>query len=148
VYEALLAIINGDEIGSWRSGATRVILLMGDAPPHEEGDDTSYYSGHDHQYTASDVISAAKSKNVIICAIVVSGDLEAEEKFAELADGTGCEAFTVEEADEVSEKIEDVVDIAIEEAKDDADDDSDFSCCFGWASGSATKLVGYVTNIF
>lgn len=144
VYEALMAVINGDEVGSWRSGATKVIMLMGDAPPHEEGDSASY------KYTASEVISAANAKGVIICTIVVSGDTTAEEKFAELAEGTGCKAFEVEEAEEVSDKIGEVVDIAIEEAESDVDDDDDsgYNCCFGWVSSNAAKLTGWVAGIF
>jgi len=149
VYEALMAIINGDEVGSWRSGATRVIMLMGDAPPHEEGDSASYV------YTADEVISAAKAKDVMICTVVVSGDADAEEKFAKLAEGTGCTAYSIDEAEAASEKIEKVVEEAVEKAEEDVDDDvsdddnEDFKCCFlDMITSSATKISGFFGKIF
>ncbi len=148
IYEALKYTISDDIAGSWRSDATKVVLLMGDARPHEEGD------GGDYLYTAPEVIKIAKSNDVIICTIAVDAgnfgyDDDPRPKFAELAEGTGCEAFEVEDVTEVSAKVKDVVEIAVDKADDDAGDGDDFECCFlSWISGSATRISGFFGKIF
>jgi len=154
VYEALKYTIVDDIAGSWRSSATKVIMLMGDARPHEEDD------GGDYLYTAPDVIKIAKSNDVIICTIAVDVNFGTEDypnyndprpKFEELAKGTGCEAFEVEDVADVSSKVKDVVDIAVDKADDDVsdDDDEDFKCCFlDMITGSATRISGFFSRIF
>ena len=52
VYYALIRAIDGNDLGGWRSGRVdRVIMLVGDAPPHDP--ETPY------GYTTSDVAEAA-----------------------------------------------------------------------------------------
>ena len=112
VYEALLRAIDSDNVGGWRSGVTKIIILMGDAPPHEVGDGSQY------KYTASDVIAAAEAADPVgVHSIVVGDDPDAAVKFQELATGTGGSFYTAENADDAAAKIQDAVEASVEEAQ-------------------------------
>ncbi|NQE45318.1 hypothetical protein C5S31_04765 [ANME-1 cluster archaeon GoMg2] len=105
VYSALMHSIDSTSLGSWRGSdqAAKVIILMGDAPPH----DPEPFTG----YTLSSVSLAAELADpVIIYPIQIGGTVD---KFEELAEQTGGEAFTAENAGEVVDAILD----AIEEIK-------------------------------
>ena len=105
VYSALMHSIDSTSLGSWRGSdqAAKVIILMGDAPPH----DPEPFTG----YTLSSVSLAAELADpVIIYPVQIGGTVE---KFEELANQTGGEAFTAENAGEVVDAILD----AIEEIK-------------------------------
>ena len=105
VYSALMHSIDSTSLGSWRGSdqAAKVIILMGDAPPH----DPEPFTG----YTLSSVSLAAELADpVIIYPVQIGGTVE---KFEELAEQTGGEAFTAENAGEVVDSILD----AIEEIK-------------------------------
>jgi len=97
VYSALMHSIDSTSLGSWRGSdqAAKVIILMGDAPPH----DPEPFTG----YTLSSVSTAAELADpVIIYPIQIGGTVE---KFEELADQTGGKAFTAENAGEVVDAI-------------------------------------------
>ena len=105
VYSALMHSINSTSLGGWRGSdqAAKVIILMGDAPPH----DPEPFTG----YTLSSVVTAAENADpVIIYPVQIGGTVE---KFEELANQTGGKAFTAENAGEVVDAILD----AIEEIK-------------------------------
>ncbi len=114
VYEALIRAINNENncTGGWRDGVAKIIILMGDAPPHEENDGANY------QYTLSDVIAAAEAVDpAIVYSIVVGDDATTNTKFGALSTGTGGSKFTAETADDVVEAIESAVEEAVEEAQ-------------------------------
>ena len=105
VYSALMHSIDSTSLGGWRGSdqAAKVIILMGDAPPH----DPEPFTG----YTLSSVVTAAENADpVIIYPVQIGGTVE---KFEELADQTGGKAFTAENAGEVVDAILD----ALEEIK-------------------------------
>ena len=97
VYSALMHSIDSTSLGGWRGSdqAAKVIILMGDAPPH----DPEPFTG----YTLSSVVTAAYNADpVIIYPIQIGGTVE---KFEELADQTGGKAFTAANAEEVVDAI-------------------------------------------
>ena len=105
VYSALMHSIDSTSLGGWKGSdqAAKVIILMGDAPPH----DPEPFTG----YTLSSVSTAAELADpVIIYPIQIGGTVE---KFEELADQTGGKAFTAENAGDIVDAILD----AIEEIK-------------------------------
>jgi len=111
VYEALLRAIDSENVGGWRPGVTKVIILMGDAPPHEAGDSSEYL------YTISDVIAAAEAADPVgIHSIVIGDDTDAATKFEGLATGTGGSFYTAENAEDAAAKIQAAVEEAMEEA--------------------------------
>ena len=81
VYEALMRAIAAEQVGGWRSNVNKVVILMGDAPPHipsRQG------------YTAAIVAKAAEDADpVVIHAIAVARDgaysEEAVQAFQELS---------------------------------------------------------------
>jgi len=114
VYEALIRAINNENncTGGWRDGVTKIIILMGDAPPHEEND------GPNYQYNLSDVIAAAEAVDpAVVYSIVVGDDATTNTKFGALSTGTGGSKFTAETADDVVGAIESAVEEAVEEAQ-------------------------------
>jgi len=124
VYEALIRAINNENncTGGWRDGVAKIIILMGDAPPHEENDGANY------QYTLSDVIAAAEAVDpAIVYSIVVGDDATTNTKFGALSTGTGGSKFTAETADDVVEAIESAVEEAVEEAQAGAGAGSDLT---------------------
>jgi hypothetical protein len=117
VYEALIRAIDSDNVGGWRSGVTKAIILMGDAPPHEAGDGPQYL------YTMADVIAAAEAVDPAIVFSIVIGDppdTTAATKFQGLATGTGGTFFTAENAEDAATKIQNAVEEAMEEAEEEA----------------------------
>ncbi len=114
VYEALLRAINNENnsTGGWRSDVTKIIILMGDAPPHEAGDGANY------QYTINDVIVAAENVDpAIVHSIVIGDDTDAAAKFGAISSGTGGSSFTAATADDVAGAIENAIAEAVEEAQ-------------------------------
>jgi hypothetical protein len=82
VYSGLMTAINQP----WRNGAKKVIILMGDAGPHNPELLTNY--------TASKVIDAANAVDpASIYAIRVGSDSYMRSSFQQLADGTGGKTF-------------------------------------------------------
>ncbi len=86
----------------WRDGAKKAVILLGDAPPH----DPEPFTG----YTASQVIAAALAVDPAeIYPVLVGGDTDALAAFQTLADGTGGQVFSAEDAAEVAQTISDAV---------------------------------------
>lgn len=94
VYSALFEAI----AFPWRENAQKVIILMGDAPPHdpEEPDD----------YTKQDVLDAAFSASPTgIFPIVIVDNNETRFAFQALADGSSGRLFYAASADDVVETV-------------------------------------------
>jgi uncharacterized repeat protein (TIGR01451 family) len=56
VHSGLMGAIRGDGIGAWRENTKKVVILMGDAPPH----DPEPFTG----YTTDSVAEAARPENI------------------------------------------------------------------------------------
>jgi hypothetical protein len=98
VYDALLRAIDSSSIGGWRSGARKVIILMGDAPPH---DPCPIYG-----YTLWDVIIAAYLADPAqIYGISIGYDPTTFEAFEAISEGTDGEVFSAPEAGDVVDAI-------------------------------------------
>ncbi|MGQ9780486.1 MAG: hypothetical protein ACUVRM_11555 [Bacillota bacterium] len=94
MYSALIRAINTEGLGEWRDGATKIVIPIGDAPPH----DPEPFTG----YTASSVEAAAKAVDpAVICPVVVGGDPTAYYYFLDLAQRTGGKVFKAADASEV-----------------------------------------------
>ncbi|MEI6310158.1 MAG: zinc ribbon domain-containing protein, partial [bacterium] len=114
VYEALLRAMDNITLGPWRNGVGKIIILMGDAAPHEKGeisDDGSYT----YQYTGSDVATVAQNLDPARIFPVLTGEFsdEAKEFFTQLATLTGGQVFTADEASKVPEVIASVISTAV-----------------------------------
>ena len=97
VYSALMHSIDSTSLGGWRGNdeAAKVIILMGDAPPH----DPEPFTG----YTLSTVIDAAEEADPAhVYPIQIGGVVST---FEEIAEQTGGQAFTAESAQEVVDTI-------------------------------------------
>lgn len=79
VYEALLHAIHTRDLGAWRDGVKKVIVLMGDAPPHTR------------RHTLDQVAKAAEEVDPAhVFPIAVAGaDTETLRSFGEIARRTG-----------------------------------------------------------
>lgn len=111
VYTSLIHAILDPSVGGWRDGASKQIILLGDAPPHipevEKG------------YTLNDVYEAAISVDpAIVHTITVGGDPTTEAAFADITFATGGQAFTAATADDVVEVIMEALDKATEPPTD------------------------------
>jgi hypothetical protein len=107
VYKALMHAILDPSVGGWRDGASKQIILMGDAPPH----DPEPFSG----YVEQDVIDAAYSVDpAVIQAIVIGGDSSTYASFSSLAGNTNGQVFTAASSAEVVQAVMDAIGAAIE----------------------------------
>ena len=109
---------------AWREEAARVIILMGDAPPHDPEPETGF--------TEADVIEAANGVTInplptlasvnlsqttgtaastTIHAILIDNDAAARASFTRLAEGTRGRLFEAATADEVVDAVLDVIDV-------------------------------------
>ena len=106
VYDALLRACECSSIGGWRDGVDKVIVLMGDAPPH--------VPCPFHGYTAKHVIEAAYNVDpAIIYSVCVGSDSYTLEAFREISEGTGGEVFTALTAEDVVQALLQAVGSAI-----------------------------------
>ncbi|MFH0888725.1 MAG: N-acetylmuramoyl-L-alanine amidase, partial [Planctomycetota bacterium] len=95
VYSALVHTMedtNKDMANSassgWRNGATKAIIIMGDAPPHIP---ELWEGGH----TLADVISTSESIDpVIVYSVVIGSDQPTYEAFSEISSGTNGKVYT------------------------------------------------------
>ncbi|MEI6309212.1 MAG: S-layer homology domain-containing protein [bacterium] len=116
VYEALMRAMDNVTLGQWRNGAGKIIILMGDAEPHEKGDiaedGTSPYL-----YSVSDVATVAQNLDPVrIFPVLTGGSSEAAQNaFKQLATLTGGQVFTADEAAKVPEVIASVISTAVTE---------------------------------
>ena len=100
VYEGLMRAIMTEEIGSWRNGVAKKIILMGDAPPHEKED------GPEYIYDVEDVAKAAYEVDPAnIYSIVIGDDEDAADSFEQLADKTTGKFLRADEAEDVPDMI-------------------------------------------
>jgi hypothetical protein len=102
VFEALMRAIDSRSVGGWRPNVNKVVILMGDAPPHDPSRDG---------YTSAIVAKAAEDADpVVIQAVVVGieGDFlpGAVESFQTLADLTKGQLFKAEDAGKVVAALE------------------------------------------
>jgi len=105
VYSGLMRAIGFP----WRAGVTKVIIVMGDAPPKDPEPHTGF--------TASSVIAAANAVDpASINPVLVGGDPQATAAFASLASGTGGEVFDSASSD-VGSALLDAVDTAVADAQ-------------------------------
>ena len=95
VFAALKRAINTEGLGSgWRDGVKKVLILMGDAPPH----DPDCSDGTTH----ADVVAAAFAVDpASIYPILVGSDTSAASFFSTLAEDTGGEMVEAATADDV-----------------------------------------------
>jgi hypothetical protein len=112
VFDALLRAIDSTSIGEWRSGVKKILILMGDAPPH---DPCPIYG-----YTALDVINAAfLADPATIYSISVGHGISVGcspavyEAFKEISEGTGGKAFCAPTANDVVDVLLETLGIAI-----------------------------------
>ena len=116
VYEALIRSMDNVTLGPWRNGVGKIIILMGDAGPHEKGDiaedGTSPYL-----YTVSDVATVAQNLDPAHIFPVLTGGASdaAKDSFKQLATLTGGQVFTADEAAKVPEVIASVISTAVAE---------------------------------
>jgi len=106
VYSALIHAIDSSTLGGWRGEefASKSIIWMGDAPPHDP-------EPYDEQYTLADVVQASEDADPVhIFPIQIGGTID---KMSEIAEQTGGQIFTASQASDVPDIIVD----AIEEIK-------------------------------
>lgn len=136
VYEALLRAMDNVTIGQWRNGVGKIIILMGDAPPHERGE-ISQDGTHTYQYTVSDVATVAQNLDPAHIFPVLTGGAsdEARESFKQIATLTGGKVFEAEEASKVPQVISSVISTAVAEVSRVFPDISGH-----WAQGEIEKM--------
>ena len=116
VFSAIAHCIDGRSLSGWRKDAARVILIMGDAPPHDPEPFT--------EFTGADIVALAqtggfvfdgtksdddKSGLISIWPLLVGNNPEARSAFTALADGTGGEVYEAAGADDVVEAMQDLI---------------------------------------
>ncbi|MHC4499105.1 MAG: InlB B-repeat-containing protein, partial [Planctomycetota bacterium] len=100
---------NSQGPGEWRGGSvSRMIILIGDAPPH----DPEPYT----EFTLGDVVSAARAKSINIYSIPIGADSETVGPFSTLAVLTGGEVTRVAEGGQVGEAVQAVVTLVMRTA--------------------------------
>ena len=107
VYSALIRSINTEGLGEWRNGVKKVVILMGDAPPH----DPEPFTG----YTLSSVVAAAEAVDpASIYPIAIGGDSTTYSYFSTLAEETGGEVFIALTAADLVEAIIKAIETSLE----------------------------------
>jgi hypothetical protein len=113
--------------GVWRHGnVMRVIILMGDAPPHDPEPFTNY--------TLEDIVAAAggaEPKRIV--PLLIGEDAEAADYFTSLASGTGGTVLQAAGAEQVVEALMDAIDL-ISRIPNPVFVDA--NCIFNWDSNS------------
>ncbi|MDD5134841.1 MAG: hypothetical protein PHP01_05470 [Phycisphaerae bacterium] len=109
VYSALMHSIDGNSLGTWRSDSNikKIIILMGDAPPHDPEPNTDY--------TRITVTDAANSKNISIYSILTGGGVgnaTATSYFNSLAINTGGVLIEAPDGSTASEAVIQAIDLA------------------------------------
>jgi hypothetical protein len=107
VYTALIHSILNPDVGGWRDYASKQVILMGDAPPH----DPEPFTG----YTLQNVVQASESVDpVVIQAIVIGSSGTTLTTFENIATSTEGNIFTAANASEIVQAIMDAIGEAIE----------------------------------
>ncbi|MHC4405388.1 MAG: PKD domain-containing protein, partial [Planctomycetota bacterium] len=103
VYSALMHSIDSTSLGGWRGEPVKkMIILMGDAPPHDPGPFTGY--------TMTDVIEAAENADPVVVFPVAIGS-SPYYYFRTLAEGTGGKVFTAANASQVVDVIMEALEV-------------------------------------
>ena len=90
-YSALIRAMRTENLGTWRSGAEKIMFLITDAPPH----DPELFTG----YTLQDVISEAAIKGgVRVYSQIPGGDSSAVSYFSNLSSKTNANSCTTEQS--------------------------------------------------
>ncbi|MCU0621355.1 MAG: VWA domain-containing protein [Gemmatimonadales bacterium] len=99
VYEALLYALDCGELGGWRDGVKKVIVVIGDAPPHTR------------KHTLDEVVAKAFAVDPAhVFAIAVAGaDATTRSMFGALAEGTGGLVLRTDEARELPDRMVEAV---------------------------------------
>jgi len=125
VYSGVIRAIYTEDLGEWRNGVKKVVIVMGDAPPH----DPEPFTG----YTMDDVIFAAESVDpAIIYPIVIGANDTTYSYFAEMAERTSGEIYTASTASDVVE--------AILEAVGDIVEPDNYPPDVSWAKANVSEL--------
>ena len=106
VYSALMYAIDASDLGGWRGEeyALKIIIQMGDAPPHDPEPITGYIS--------SDVISAAINADPVhIYSIQIGTEIE---ELIEISEETDGNVYPAEDANEVVESILEIIEEIID----------------------------------
>ena len=127
VFSGVMHSLKATTLGGWRTGATKVIIVMGDAPGHDPEPFTNYTmesviasakkagidlitsaadnfavgSGDADDTTETEIISSTDGEGVRIFSVVIGGYAETLTFFTTLSEGTGGKVFTAETASEV-----------------------------------------------
>ncbi|MBA3329482.1 MAG: VWA domain-containing protein, partial [Actinobacteria bacterium] len=105
VFTALRHAILDPSVGGWRDGASKQVILIGDAPPHNPEPFTNF--------RLRDVVNAAESVDpAVIQTIAIGDDSEAQRAFADLATSTGGKPFTAASASDVVAAVTDAIEAA------------------------------------
>ena len=106
VYDALLRAIDSSSVGGWRNGVKKILILMGDAPPH----DPCPING----YTLNDVTTAAFNVDPAhVYSVCIGDDTDASDAFRAISKGTGGEVFFAATADDVIDILLEALRVAI-----------------------------------
>jgi len=109
VFEVLMRAIDSRSVGGWRPNVSKVVILMGDAPPHDPSRDG---------YTSAIVAKAAEDADPVVIQAVVVGnegvfDPDAVASFQALADLTKGQLFKAEDAGKVVEALEESIAVIV-----------------------------------
>lgn len=106
VFDALLRAIDSSSIGGWRNGAAKLLILMGDAPPH----DPCPVNG----FTLQDVVDAAYLADPAhVYGVCIGSNASAIAYYTSISEETGGEVFIVATAGEVVEALQEALRTAI-----------------------------------
>lgn len=109
VFEVLMRAIDSRSVGGWRPNVSKIVILMGDAPPHDPSRDG---------YTSAIVAKAAEDADPVVIQAVVVGnegvfDPDAVASFQALADLTKGQLFKAEDAGKVVEALEESIAVIV-----------------------------------
>lgn len=97
VYSAVIGAMQNSALGGWRAGAGKVIIQVGDAPPH----DPEPFTG----YTLANVQAAYDAWDPVMYSVAVGGDPTTVAAFTDLTAITGGDVFIAPTADDVVDAI-------------------------------------------
>lgn len=108
VFCALLRAIDSSSIGGWRNGAAKLLILMGDAPPHDPD------PGPIYGFTLLDVVDAAYLADPAhVYGVCIGYDDSAIDYYTAISEETGGEVFFAATAGDVVEALQEALRTAI-----------------------------------
>lgn len=148
VYSAVIGAMQNSALGGWRTDAAKVIIQMGDAPPHDPEPVTGY--------TFADVQAAYDAWDPVMFSVAVGGDPDALAAFEEMTAITGGRVFEAPTPDDVVDAIVDAIGHISPSCDTLWEDDSGrgTALCitgsdweFTWPGGSASGTADRLTEI-